>query len=115
MPILSRAEIIGAQDLKTIEVDVPEWGGTVRLRMLSAAERFAVNEAANQGGEFDPAKFQTTLIEKTAVDESGMPIFEKGDAAALAAKSSGAIARVFEAAATLNGLGAKSADVAEGN
>jgi hypothetical protein len=113
--MLNRAEIIGAQDLKTVDVDVPEWGGTVRLRMLSAAERFAVNEAANVGGEFDPATFQTTLIERTAVNEDGTPVFDKGDAAALAAKSSGAISRVFEAAAQLNGLGPKPTDAAEGN
>lgn len=112
---LDRAAIIGAQDLKTIDIEVPEWGGTVRLRMLTASERFAVNDAANASGEFDPSVFQTVLIERTAVNEDGSPLFDKGDSAALGAKCSSAIATVFAAAAELNGLGPKSTDAAEKN
>jgi hypothetical protein len=32
---LKREQILKANDIKTIEVEVPEWGGTVRLRTMS--------------------------------------------------------------------------------
>lgn len=113
--MLNRDSILAVQDLRTVDVDVPEWGGAIRLRMLTAAERFAVNDAASAGGQFDPAKFQTALIERTAVNEDGTALFQPGDASALAGKSSGAIAVVFAAAAKLNGLGGQSTDAAEKN
>ena len=36
---LSKDQILGAVDFSFVEVEVPEWGGTVRIRGLSAAER----------------------------------------------------------------------------
>ena len=36
MKLLSAQDIIKAQDLKTVDVEVPEWGGTVRLKEMSA-------------------------------------------------------------------------------
>lgn len=113
--MLSRQAILDAQDLKTVDVDVPEWGDTIRLRMLSAAERFAVNEAGTVDGKFDAARYQTAVIAATAVNEDGTRLFEDQDAYALAAKSSGAIERIFAAAAKLNGMGPKSTDDAEKN
>ena len=37
--LLNAGEILAAQDLKTRDVEVPEWGGVVRLRELSARDR----------------------------------------------------------------------------
>lgn len=113
--MLNRDTILQAQDFKTVELDVPEWGDTIRLRMLSAAERFAVNDAAAASGKFDPAVFQTTLIECTAIDEAGVRLFQPGDAVALSGKSASAIGRVYEAAAKLNGLNGAAVDNAEKN
>ena len=39
MKALTRDEILGADDLKTESVKVPEWGGTVLVRELTGAER----------------------------------------------------------------------------
>ena len=110
-----RDTILQAQDLKTTTVDVPQWGVTLSLRMLTASQRFAVNDAGTLGGKFDPVSFQTALIEATAVNEDSTPVFMPGDAAALAAKSSAAIALVFNAAAKLNGLDGGATDAAEKN
>ena len=38
---LSRDQILGATDFVFVELEVEEWGGTVRLRGLSASERDA--------------------------------------------------------------------------
>lgn len=110
-----RDTILQAQDLKTASVEVPAWGLTLTLRMLTAAQRFAVNDAGTVGGKFDPVSFQTALIEATAVNDDGTPVFMRGDAEALAGKSSAAVALVFNAAATLNGLNGAAVDNAEKN
>jgi hypothetical protein len=113
--MLNRDSILQAQDLKTVDEPIPEWGGDIRLRILTAAERFAINTAATVDGKFDPAVFQTVLIEAAAVNEDGTPMFQPGDAAALRGKSAPAISRAFEAAAKLNGLGNAAVDAAEKN
>lgn len=113
--MLNRETILQAQDLKTVDLDVPEWGDTIRLRMLTSVERFAVNDVAMVDGKFDAAKFQSTLIELTAVDETGARLFQPGDSSALAAKSAAAISRVFAAASKLNGLNGAAVDDAEKN
>jgi len=38
---LNKEQILRADDLKTEEVDVPEWGGSVRVRVLTGTERDA--------------------------------------------------------------------------
>lgn len=113
--MLNRDKLFEIQDLKTVDVYVEEWGDSIRLRMLAATERFEVNDASQVDGKFDPVAFQTKLIEKSAINEDGTPFFVKGDAAAIGAKAAGAVAKVFEAAAKLNGLGAAATDEAEKN
>jgi hypothetical protein len=113
--MLTRDAILGAQDLKTVDVPVPEWGGDVRLRMLTGAERNALHAAAAAGGKFDATLFASLLVAKTIVGDDGGRLFGDDDAPALAAKSASAFNRVFEAAAKLNGLGGNAVDEAEGN
>ena len=36
---LSKDEIFAAQDTTDLEVDVPEWGGSVRLRSMTGTQR----------------------------------------------------------------------------
>ena len=43
--ILSKADILRADDIKTIEVAVPEWGGSVLLRGLTGRERDLFEES----------------------------------------------------------------------
>ena len=39
MSLLSKAAILAADDLPTIDIAVPEWGGSVRIRALTAGQR----------------------------------------------------------------------------
>ena len=41
MTYLSRDAILQREDIKTEDVEVPEWGGTVRVRGMSGVERDA--------------------------------------------------------------------------
>jgi hypothetical protein len=111
--MLNKEQILGAADIKSVDVDVPEWGGTVRVVMLSGTARDALQTQV--AGNKSPSLFEAALIAATAVDDSGAPIFAADDVAALQAKSTAALQRVSDAAMKLNRLGGKATDEAEKN
>lgn len=113
MNLLTKGAILGANDLQTVDVPVPEWGGPVRVRTLTALERVRFNEANTKAGLTDMAAFQGLLVIATVVDEAGQPIFDASDLEALNQKSSAAVDRVFQKAIELNGMGNKAVDDAE--
>lgn len=116
MTLLTREAILGADDRRTEDVHVPEWGGTVRVRALSGAERDAF-EAAIAGvrpdgsRRFNLVNVRARLIALSAVDAEGNRLFTDADVEALGEKSAEAMTRVFEVAQRLSGL--TDADVEE--
>jgi len=93
---LSRDDILNAQDFRTDEVDVPEWGGTVLVRELSALEmlkvRFRVYEGEDAEGRLrtNRAKYAENIpamISWCVVDERGVSILSIDDVNRLSAKS----------------------------
>jgi hypothetical protein len=114
--MLTRDAILTAQDLKTTEVDVPEWGGSVAVRMMTGTERDAFGESLRKpDGTFDGTNYRAKLLAKCVVDEAGKPLFSDADIEVLNAKSSAAIDRVFKVADTLNTMGAEAIEAAEKN
>lgn len=107
---LSRAQILGAFDLPTRRVEVPEWGGHVFVRMLTAGERDEF-EAAQQSGGNPHKDLRARLAAATVCDESGELLFTAQDVPALTAKAGRALDRIFAAAAKHNGITA--ADIEE--
>jgi hypothetical protein len=98
MSLLTKAQILAADDLPTREVDVPEWGGSIRIRMFTAAQRLALESEykhAVDAGMIAPSNWREMHLVMAAVDEKGEPLFTDGDAAALGRKSGRAMARVF--------------------
>jgi hypothetical protein len=107
--LLSREQIIEAADRKTEDVDVPEWGGTVRVRALSGTERDAyeagIVQLRGDGTKIVNLKnLRGRLVSLSCVDENGARIFTDEDAIALGDKSAAALERVFDAARRLSGL-----------
>ena len=58
-------------------VDVPEWGGTVGLRVMSGAERERFEAVHLAGG--NKADVRARLVVLTACDGDGNPLFGEGD------------------------------------
>jgi len=116
--MLTKEQILAADDLKTETVDVPEWGGQVQVGTLSAAERDkfdAIVAGQTRGGKTDMAGLRLHLVALVLRGSDGQPLFGANDMKALEKKSAAAIQRVFEVAARLNGLGAVAAEDARGN
>lgn len=111
MNLLSKEAILQAQDLVTKDVVVSAWGGTVRLRMLTAAER--TNLEAQLADGLAWAKFKAKLISLAAVDEEGKRLFSDEDIDALTSKSGTVIDLLFVEANDLNKMSSLDTDNAE--
>ena len=108
--VLSRADILNADDTRIEDVDVPEWGGVVRIRGLKGSERDAYEASImrhnDETGQFIPTleNARAKLVVKSAVDEEGKPLFKEADLFDLGQKSASALQRVWNKARELSGL-----------
>jgi hypothetical protein len=120
--ILSKSDIIAAQDLQTQDVQVPEWGGSVRVRSLTGTERDAFEtclvKVVDGKRVPDMENLRAKLLAATLVDENGTPLFsvgDVGDLSDLGSKSAAALDRIFGVAQRLNGMAADSVEAAVKN
>ena len=113
---LNRDQILDADDLKTQDVAVPEWGGTVILRELRGRERDAFEEGSlDKQRNVSMKNMRARLVALSAVDEEGERLFTAKDAEALGAKSATALNRCFEVACRLSGITEADVETLEGN
>ena len=115
MSLLSKTAILAAQDLQTEDVEVPEWGGAVRVRSFTGRERDAFEASMVRGDgkdrKVDLTNMRARLVGLTVIDETGQRLFADEEVDLLGAKSGAALDRVFAIAQKLNGL--SGADVEE--
>lgn len=114
---MSRDEILGLDDIKTVPVTVPEWNNKVVLiKGMTGAERDAF-EAANRdsNGQQKLSNVRARFLVRVIVNENGTRIFGDQDAAALGKKSSDALNRLWEAANDANGTSDAVQEETEGN
>ncbi|MGE5585722.1 MAG: hypothetical protein ACM309_09390 [Bacillota bacterium] len=119
MALLTKEAILQAQDLPTEDVEVREWGGTVRVRALTGAERDAfeqgVVETRGKSTRMNLRNIRAKLVALTVVDEDGKRVFTDEDAELLGRKSAAALNRVFEVAQRLSGLRPEDVEELAGN
>ena len=119
MGLLTKAQILGVADLEHEDVEVPEWGGAVRVQMLTGAERDAFEQeiVTRQGKkvQMNLANVRARLVALCVVDEEGQRLFGEGDVKALGRKSALALNRVFEVAQRINGLTEQDMEELAGN
>lgn len=108
MALLSRGQILAAEDMPTEIVDVPEWGGSVKVKTLTGAERDAFEARGiigrGRNREVNIQNIRARLVVETVVDDDCQPLFSRADINALGRKSSKALDRVFNAAMRLSGI-----------
>ncbi len=108
MALLTRDEILGADDIKTEIIEVPEWGGEVKVKALTGAQRdrFEQNSVEGKGKDtkVNLTNIRARLVAASVVDDNNKPIFQDSDVKQLGAKSAVALNRVFEVAQRLSGL-----------
>ena len=104
--MLDKKTILGAKDLPTEAVDVPEWGGQVIVRTLSGLEKNVWESGNLVGNKVNLRNMTARLCAICIVDEKGKRLFSDADAESLGRKSAKALERVFDVAQRLNGMGA---------
>jgi hypothetical protein len=80
-------------------VNVPEWGGDVWVRTLSASER---DQLEMQWEKTKRVHFRARLVYYCCCDENGKDLFREEDVPVLGAKSTTAVARICDVAFRLN-------------
>lgn len=110
--ILTRQQILEADDLATRDVDCPEWGGTVTVRTMTGTQRDRWEaDRVTKDGEVNRVNIRSQAVALSLVGEDGELLFTEADVDALGRKSAKALDRVFDVVMKLNGIGA--ADVEE--
>jgi hypothetical protein len=87
---LTLEQIIAAEDIGTEEIEMPEWGGTVKIRGLGYGEWVDIRSAATIGGEQDERVFVRLMFAGALVD----PVVTPEQADLLGAKSANAVNRL---------------------
>lgn len=119
MTLLTKDQILNADDRATKEVEVPEWGGSVLIAAMSAASRDAFEASMlDNKGKGDAKKlqnFRARFIAACIVDESGNRLFSDKDIVSLGRKSSAPISMLFDECRELNGMTDEAVAEIEGN
>jgi len=100
---LNREAILSASDLRREEVKVPEWGGSVFVRTMTAFEQNAYYQRIAD----DKSSDMNVMLEflcNVVCDENGNRILKEDDIDALYAKSFSAINRLLKEAMRINNL-----------
>jgi hypothetical protein len=108
MKVLSRDEILGANDLKIELVDVPEWNGSVYVKNLdgTARDEFEGSRVQMVDGKVEMvhANTRARLLSMSVCDEAGKLLFTRMDILDLGHKSGQALDRLYEVATRLSAL-----------
>lgn len=110
--ILTKDQILNAQSVRYEYVNVPEWGGPVRLRSLTGKERddfeTSMQDQPNRRGgrgKGTTANFRARLIALCAVDEEGEKLFtNRHEVSLLGEQPASALQKVFDVCAAMNGF-----------
>lgn len=114
--LLSRKEILAIDDAVYEYIDMPEWGGTIRVKSLSGTERRAYERSLIVIGDGKDVEVnwdaydtsQPRLVSMSIVDKFGKPEFSIKDITKLGQKSSANLQRVFEVCQRISALDKKS-------
>lgn len=109
---IGRDAILSLDDRKYATVHVPEWGGHVMLRGITAGERDrwesqavtitgqGKNQVRNVKGNLRASLLVLSIVDPT----TKQPMFTRADVDALAAKSAAAMDRLYDKARDLSGM-----------
>jgi hypothetical protein len=102
---LTKDQILAADDMGLLEIDVPEWGGTVFCRVMSCGERDAYENDWVVNKHKGVENFRAKFLAKCLCDKSGELLFPGDEGVkALAGKSAKVLSRIWTKAMSHNAL-----------
>lgn len=109
-----RDRILSANDIVSELVDVPEWGVTVEVRGMAAADRTSLmDRAANAQGSVNTSLLYPAVVIACSFDpETGERLFGPEDEKAIGEKSGLAVERLVQAGLRASGMAVEARDAA---
>ncbi len=107
--LLSAEAILAVNDLIEETVEVPEWGGAVRVRAFTKALQQQMREDARIGGEVQNDRLEMLMFVYGVIE----PQFTPEQCELLRRKNAGALDRVLDRILTISGLKAEAVEVAK--
>lgn len=114
MTTLSKDAILSANDTQAESIPVPEWGGDVRIAVMSGLARDRFIEMQNDG-QTGYSVFQARLLATTIVDDAGNLLFTVEDVDKLRGKSRTVLDRLTQEAVRINGMSVEAIEREEKN
>jgi hypothetical protein len=96
MAALTKDQILSADDLDLLEIEVPEWGGSVYCRVMSVGERDAYEREWIGKRETGVENFRTKFLQRVLCSKDGQLLFTPDEVSALSKKSARVMARLWE-------------------
>ncbi len=108
MSYLKKDDILGVDDLYFEDVEVPEWGGKVRIRCMTGSERDAYEsslyEIRGKEVKMNRDNLRSKLLSKVLVDDKNERLFNDAEIKLLGRKNGKVLDRLFDVAQKINGL-----------
>lgn len=108
MTLLTKDQILGADDRETKTIHVKQWGGDVKISTMTGADRDAFEATMIPEKGKDKVKqlanFRARFVARCIVDEEGGTLFSSKDMVELGRKSSAVLSTLFDACRELNGM-----------
>lgn len=108
---LTKDDIIAADDSGLLEVQVPEWGGSLFIRVMSVGERDAYENDWIQNKHRGVENFRAKFLQRVLCDSNGKLLFVAAELDLLAGKSAKVMSRLWQKAMEHNAF--TDADVEE--
>ena len=119
MTLLTKDQILGSDDRGHEDIDVPEWGGTIRVAAMTSGERDSFEASMlDKKGKSSGDKllnFRARFVAKCIVGEDGKRLFSDKDIIALSKKSAKPMSDVFDVCRSVNGMTEEDVEEIEGN
>lgn len=96
-------------------VEVPEWGGTVYVKRLTASERDQFEQLVGENRDNKTFSARGALLVYVLCDEAGKRLFDWGTEGLIGELDGVAVDRVFRVAARINGMAGDAVEQAEKN
>lgn len=108
MRFLTQEEILAPRALPFEDVEVPEWGGTLRIQGLSSDEgdKFLASLQRQNGQKIDrdTTYYCAKLLARCIVSAQGERVIQEANVLSLAQQSNAVVMRLTEVAQRLSGL-----------
>jgi hypothetical protein len=106
MAILTREEILSAEDLELVEIDVPEWGGEVAVAPMTVSQRIDFEEkhytAEGMPKNIHDADLIYDMLSFSLKKKDGTQMFRRDEIQMLNGKNSKLIRKIFNECITIN-------------